>query len=706
MKIRSMTATFGKLDHETLTLEPGLNIIQAPNEWGKSTWCAFLGAMLYGIDTRTKSTKTSLADKEHYAPWSGTPMSGRIALEWKGREITIERRTRGRVPMGEFSAYETETGLPVPELTGANCGEMLLGVERSVFARAGFIRFRDMPLTQDDALRRRLNALVSTGDESGDGERLARDLKDLKNRCRYNRSGLLPKAEAERAQVEEALNQWQALTEQEEKLRTRLTQVIQWQEKLENHRTALRYEAARENARRVRQAQAQKEQLETRLRELEQTCAGLPPREELRQKLEELERRRKASLDTMVELASLPRLAPPPEPPAVFRGSDGDGAVKMAREDAAALRNLRRTPGWLPVPGALLLIGGIALAAAKLWIPGILAAVAGLAELIWGICYGQSRKKAAAALEEKYGSGDPEQWERDAEAYRAALNASREEARAYHRTRQEMEARRQALEESIRAFTAGEDPDICRERWQDGLNTWDAWADVRREYQKAENLAAALEAMVQPTAQPSQPDVLDYQEAETARLLSDAGTERQQLESRLNQYRGRMDAMESRETLRDRLARIQDRIAKLEELYGALTLAQQALADAVSEFQRRFAPRISRRAEELMGELTGGRYTTLHLGEDLSLMAGAEKETTLWNTLWRSDGTVDQLYLALRLAVAEALTEEAPLVLDDALVRFDDRRAAAALRILQKEAENKQVLLFTCQSREKQLLGE
>ena len=40
MKIYSMTATFGKLSHETLTFKPGLNVIEAPNEWGKSTWCA------------------------------------------------------------------------------------------------------------------------------------------------------------------------------------------------------------------------------------------------------------------------------------------------------------------------------------------------------------------------------------------------------------------------------------------------------------------------------------------------------------------------------------------------------------------------------------------------------------------------------------------------------------------------------------------
>ena len=80
----------------------------------------------------------------------------------------------------------------------------------------------------------------------------------------------------------------------------------------------------------------------------------------------------------------------------------------------------------------------------------------------------------------------------------------------------------------------------------------------------------------------------------------------------------------------------------------------------------------------------------------------AEGENTLRGTLWRSDGTVDQLYLALRLAVAEELIPNAPLVLDDALVRFDDTRLTTAIQLLRQQAENKQVILFTCQSREKE----
>ena len=214
MKILSMTATFGKLENQTLKLHSGMNIIEAPNEWGKSTWCAFIVTMLYGLDTRAKSTKTTLSDKEHYAPWSGSPMSGRMELEWNGRHITIERYTKGRTPMGEFRAYETETGLPVSQLTGTNCGISLLGVERSVFLRAGFLRSSDLSVTNDEALRHRLNALVTTGDESQTALLLGQKLKELKNRCRYHNSGLLPQAEARRKELESQLEEQQALTRQ------------------------------------------------------------------------------------------------------------------------------------------------------------------------------------------------------------------------------------------------------------------------------------------------------------------------------------------------------------------------------------------------------------------------------------------------------------------------------------------------------------
>ena len=124
------------------------------------------------------------------------------------------------------------------------------------------------------------------------------------------------------------------------------------------------------------------------------------------------------------------------------------------------------------------------------------------------------------------------------------------------------------------------------------------------------------------------------------------------------------------------------------------------LYQATSALQRRFAPRISKRAQTYFSHLTGGRYDRITISDDLSLHASAAGEDTLRTAAWRSDGTVDQLYLSLRLAVAGEITPNAPLVLDDALLRFDDTRLSAAMALLKGEAESKQVILFTCQGRE------
>jgi uncharacterized protein YhaN len=154
----------------------------------------------------------------------------------------------------------------------------------------------------------------------------------------------------------------------------------------------------------------------------------------------------------------------------------------------------------------------------------------------------------------------------------------------------------------------------------------------------------------------------------------------------------------------EKLEAVEIRIEKLIQYDRALTLAQTTLEEARLELQRRFAPQITRRAQELMAQMTEGRYSHVRLSQDMALQAGASGEDVLRQALWRSDGTVDQLYLSLRLAVSEALTPDAPLILDDALVRFDDTRLKAAMEILKAEAEYKQILLFTCHGRESEMI--
>ena len=101
MDILHLTGTFGRLDHSELSLSPGLNVLYAPNETGKSTWGAFIRTMLYGLSTRERGP---LADKNRYAPWTGAPMQGRMDLTTHGDACTLLRETRRAAsPLGEFS---------------------------------------------------------------------------------------------------------------------------------------------------------------------------------------------------------------------------------------------------------------------------------------------------------------------------------------------------------------------------------------------------------------------------------------------------------------------------------------------------------------------------------------------------------------------------------------------------------------------------
>ena len=560
MKIRSMTAAFGKLEGRKLTLQPGLNIIEAPNEWGKSTWCAFLAAMLYGLDTRAKSTKAALAQKEHYQPWSGAPMAGRLEIFWQGRDITIERRTKGRIPLGEFRAYETDSGLAVPELTAANCGQVLLGVEKSVFLRSAFIRQSDLPITGDENLRRRLQNLVTTGDENAAGEHLAKQLKELKNRCRYHRTGLLPQAEGERSALEEQLAQLARLETAIRDLDDRQRENRAWMAQLECHEAYLAYQAALTDARRVRRAEQEWREAEEKLRKFDEK--------------------------------------------------------KTENQSGKSL--------LLGLPVILL---GVLLG--RLWnvTAGILTAAMGLAWVLAETLRKKNRKAEEQSL------------------LAEARNAAR-----------------------------------CRAQYE------------------------TLRAMAKPLPPKAEPAGLDLDEEETAEQLREARAEEARLESRRSQYFGRMETLGDRKNLEKQRENLNLRIEKLEKTYAALTMAQETLAEASAQLQRRFAPRITEGAAKRMARLTHGRYDRLRLTEDLGLLAGAEGEETLREAIWRSDGTVDQLYLSLRLSVAEALTPDAPLILDDALVRFDDARLKAALELLKEESDSRQVILFTCQSREKRLI--
>ena len=153
----------------------------------------------------------------------------------------------------------------------------------------------------------------------------------------------------------------------------------------------------------------------------------------------------------------------------------------------------------------------------------------------------------------------------------------------------------------------------------------------------------------------------------------------------------------------EQAASVEARLCDAVERYVRLTLASRLLGSAVERFRQTNEAPMLKFASKHLEDLTQGRYTRVETDLDekdlpyfLVRETGASAAKIVQDL---SDGTRDQLQLALVLGSLEhrfaAGAEPMPLVLDDVLVHFDDRRSMAALEVLAKFAHAGQVLLFT-----------
>ena len=121
----------------------------------------------------------------------------------------------------------------------------------------------------------------------------------------------------------------------------------------------------------------------------------------------------------------------------------------------------------------------------------------------------------------------------------------------------------------------------------------------------------------------------------------------------------------------------------------------------IERFRRERQAPLLRRAGELFDTLTGGSFTGLGVefdNQDRPCLVGLRPNGEEVPVSGLSSGTVDQLYLALRLGAVEEYLDKAhvlPFIADDLLVHFDDKRAAAGLKVLERLSLNTQVLVFT-----------
>lgn len=673
--------------------------------------------MLYGIDSRQRDKAGFIAEKNRYAPWSGAPMSGQLECSTGNARITLLRETRrANAPMGHFTAQYTGTGDAVPNLTGQNCGEELLGVPREVFERSAFIRQAGLGISANAELERRIVSLITTGDEGTSYTESYAALKKQLNRRRHNKTGELPAAEAELTEIRQQLQTLHHL------------QLELLQAKQEHDSLSVHIEKAKENlllrrqydaglkfttlAEAKAQAEAAQENAERLRRELE--ADHIPENEviaRLRGAIVNLETTRKALDKARTQRdeaakALLRAEAAVGESP--FAGLTPEQAEKLPLN----LEPKPRLPLWAAALTALAGAAfGFSIFAAS---QNLLAAIGGgcglfgLATLTIGLLTGRKQNRWEARTAELR-----QQRDQDLAAFLPlyqALTAAQAEsdktsaaAEALYHT---LSSNEQGILLEVRrfapaAFDASAADAALREcairrKTLSGADEAARQAQIRRDV-----LAQQMQDLQPPTCVPQEAPV--QTEAELEQTLAQLQGELAICASVVHRLSGQISAGGDPDILTSRADELENTIRALSTEYDAIALAMSTLDSANTALQNRFSPALGRRAAEIFRELTDGRYSGVVLDRSFRLSAEPAGDTVYRDAQLLSAGAADQLYLAVRLAICELVLpaeEPPPLVLDDALANYDDARCAAALQWLRKEAERRQILLFTCHSRE------
>lgn len=668
LRILQANATYGKLNQAQLSLQSGLNVICAPNEGGKSTWSRFLLTMFYGLNTRQRG---ELADKNRFQPWSGSPMQGRLELAVGEDVLTLSRRTqRADSPMGVFSCTYAGTDTPVRGLDALRCGETLLGVPQSVYQRCAFIPSGSMAIDADADLERRINALISTGEEKISFSQAETRLKRQLHQRKYNRSGAIPLLESEIASLSSAQAEVQDLAERETSLRQQLRQV---QEEQVTLRAAQQQEAQQRIAEKQRLLQSLPDS--AALQSINEQLGAVRSMGEQVQQARDAAAAQEQTIQAQLQELSRNPLHPmtkpeleaqlqiqPPAPPQVAQllislalGLCGGGFLWYEIGQSQLL--------WLCAACAV-----TALAAGNF-----------LRLLIQRIRRQQVRRRELQRQEEL---------RKLADSYLPMLEKLEEQ-------RSLLQQRQQAVadsEQRLRATLA--DLLTVVQKWDTGVHTP---TDVRRFVQQ---MTQRREELTEEIRQ-AQADALHAQ-------TPDADGSAARLQQQIAQVQGQLAALGGAEDAPQRIARKQEQLHRLQGEYDSLALALDVLRSANTTLQNRFSPELGRRAAEIFADMTGSPWSHILLDREFRLSAEAGSDPTRRSVQLLSSGTADQLYLAVRLAICEMVLpaeQNTPLILDDALLTFDDERLHKTLDYLVRLGEQRQILLFSCQSREADYLA-
>lgn len=746
--------SFGRLSGFSATFDPVLNIIEGPNESGKSTLAAFIRYMLYGFSTATSS---ELGERRHRLSWDSALAAGSMEVLAKGKRYRIERSTRAVTTQSGRDSYKEDSQIidlatGKPEFAKSQAGEVLLGVPEDVFLNTAFVDQMTHSRVGDKEMTVAIENLLFSGDERISTQRAMEKL-DAARRSLLHKNGKGGAIYELRARAEE-LQQRLAVAIKENGFILDKQNMMESAEKKRDHYVReeeewLRQDTDYRNAQLIRTYDY--------LHELEEKTAELAKEIEAHEEenkkhgflldgnyITDLAVARRAYADAVknraeaeVEYDAFMNRNPLDEKTEelISRCDSAGGEDAVLDSHATAIESRNRYALFSIV--SLVLAGFL----------GVFAGIFGFRELsfpffAW-LCvlitlvvvtgatgyFALRARKTAQEICYEYGADSRA-------ALIEAMNTAREARNTVLSNKAALDAARGNTERLKKAEESakGELSDLLHK----------AGAELPQDTKALDSLTEELNTRVHVyldehaalLAKKAEADsgirevrelLKDKNEVAVRALVSPARREelakidREKITSSIEYARRmirfydqryndvRLQLTEARARAEDpavlsaSLEELNERIAKLQKQYDAYVTAYDAIAGAGERLRAEISPRLTEYAARVLSAMTDGKYEKIGVSGELSV-SFTEKETTR-SMQYLSTGTQDITYLSLRMSLIDLLYKEPPpLCLDESFAHQDNSRAEGLMRAIATLGdEGRQTLLFTCHGREARL---
>lgn len=632
---------FGKLSHFSYTFSPEMNVICQENGWGKTTFAAFLKAMLYGLPS-TRSKNLFENERVRYAPWQGGYFGGWLTFEVGGKTYRVERGFGKKESDDTFLLLDCATNTPSKDFPGEVLGEVLFGIDLKGFERSTYISEKGEYVQADYS---DVQAKLVNLEDFDDVDDAIKHLKERKKfyRPTSTRGEIVDlqneeyRLQKEIAEAEKAAKEYAHFSEE----------IALWEDKqkqllLENERLHSTLDQIAKERLTETYALHQKE-LEQAAKEAEERLA-----EAEKMPLPTIEEIGEITLALRCLEAPAPAPAPAPETPQ---------------------KKANPLPLFLGIFGVLLL--GLALI--NLWL--ILVGVGVILASVLLLVLDKNREKTAAEVTAEV----PE-----AESPEKATLA--EFLKKY-------------------PISNGQNPTLAEvDEWVNTLmQKRDDLVALRENCRRAKEeflkyqAAHPIPAVRQPLPGEAEEKALRERFEECGAKLRLAVERLQLLQREAAQY---ATMAQSLPQTRQKLADVSFALATAQQNYNVIMTTidylEQAKAELTASYldavQEKFAGYVAQMSK-ITPELATANFKLTPAFEVTVVESGASHSESAV-----SRGTRDLLALCLRLALRDAIfeNEEPPLLLDDPFIAFDEERIRAALTCLTDMAKTKQMIYFTC----------